>query len=131
MDIVIETALYKSNMHWKDTMEFVLDGEDYINFIGETADRKQWGGARQVTIFSRIENVRVDIHSVGNMVQTYDFGNGHEDNKRTISVLWCNIQTWGAQPNHYDLLHPTVNMDNTEKSFKQTYIETYDAQMLK
>eukprot|EP00972_Heterocapsa_arctica_P077249 11393506-Heterocapsa_arctica.AAC.1 len=68
-------------------MEFDLDGEEYINFLGETTNRKQWGGARKVTIFSRIQNVRVDTHSVGNMVQTYDFDNGDEDNTRTTSVL--------------------------------------------
>eukprot|EP00972_Heterocapsa_arctica_P056180 8289254-Heterocapsa_arctica.AAC.1 len=51
--------------------------------------------------FSRIGNVRVDIHSFGNLVQTYDFDNGDEDNKNYISVLWCNIQKWGAHTNHY------------------------------
>eukprot|EP00972_Heterocapsa_arctica_P004309 640507-Heterocapsa_arctica.AAC.1 len=68
-------------------MEFDLDGEEYINFLSGTADNKQWGGARQVAIFSRIENVRVDMHSFGNMVQTYEFDNGDEDNKKNISVL--------------------------------------------
>eukprot|EP00972_Heterocapsa_arctica_P096855 14289579-Heterocapsa_arctica.AAC.1 len=37
-------------MHWKDTMEFDLYGKEYSNLHDETADRKQWGGARQVTI---------------------------------------------------------------------------------
>eukprot|EP00972_Heterocapsa_arctica_P028388 4173001-Heterocapsa_arctica.AAC.1 len=88
MEIRLGTALCTtSNMHWKDTMEFDLDGEEYINFLGKTADRKQWGGARHVTIFSRVENVRVDIHSFGNMVRTYDFDHDDEDNNRTISVL--------------------------------------------
>eukprot|EP00972_Heterocapsa_arctica_P000018 2893-Heterocapsa_arctica.AAC.1 len=60
-------------MHWSEVMYVYIDGDEYINFLGETADRKQWGGAaRQVAIFARMGNLRVDIHSYGNMVQTYD-----------------------------------------------------------
>eukprot|EP00972_Heterocapsa_arctica_P026442 3894471-Heterocapsa_arctica.AAC.1 len=65
--------------------------DEYINFLGETADKKQWGGARQVAISARMENVRVDTHSYGKMVQTYDYDIGEEQNNITISVLWCNI----------------------------------------
>eukprot|EP00972_Heterocapsa_arctica_P089690 13227552-Heterocapsa_arctica.AAC.1 len=92
-----DSIVEQSNVHWKDTMDFDLDGEEFINFLGETADRNEWGGARQVAIFSRIANVRIDIHSVGNVVQTFEFYSSDEVNKRTISVLWCNIKKWGGQ----------------------------------
>eukprot|EP00972_Heterocapsa_arctica_P017008 2512637-Heterocapsa_arctica.AAC.1 len=126
-DIIVE----KHNMHWCDIMEFDIDGEEYINFLGETDDRKQWGGARQVAISARTENVRVDIHSYGNVVQTYDYDNGDEQNKRNISVLWCNIQKWGAQPNHDDLLHPIYDKKTKEQNITDKYIDNFDAEMLK
>eukprot|EP00972_Heterocapsa_arctica_P021827 3209609-Heterocapsa_arctica.AAC.1 len=72
---VRDSIMEKSNMHWSEVMYADIDGDEYINFLGETADRKQCGGARQVAIFARMENVRVDIHSYGNMVQTYDYDN--------------------------------------------------------
>eukprot|EP00972_Heterocapsa_arctica_P029795 4389871-Heterocapsa_arctica.AAC.1 len=42
-------------MHWSEVMYFDIDGDEYINFLGEAADRKQWGGARQVAIFAHME----------------------------------------------------------------------------
>eukprot|EP00972_Heterocapsa_arctica_P034956 5146096-Heterocapsa_arctica.AAC.1 len=46
--------------------------------------------------FSGIANVRIDIHSFGNMAQTFDFDSSEEANKRTISVLRRNLkQKWG------------------------------------
>eukprot|EP00972_Heterocapsa_arctica_P036787 5415846-Heterocapsa_arctica.AAC.1 len=53
---VRDSTVDKSNMHWRDIFDFDLDGEEFINFLGETVDRKQWGGARQVAIFARMEN---------------------------------------------------------------------------
>eukprot|EP00972_Heterocapsa_arctica_P051714 7608336-Heterocapsa_arctica.AAC.1 len=35
-----------TNMHWSDIVDGDLDGEEFINFLGDTADMKQWGGAR-------------------------------------------------------------------------------------
>eukprot|EP00972_Heterocapsa_arctica_P079710 11744217-Heterocapsa_arctica.AAC.1 len=70
---VRDSVVEKSNMHWSEVMDLDIYGDEYINFLGETADKKQWGGARQVAIFACMENVRVDIHSYGNMVQTYDY----------------------------------------------------------
>eukprot|EP00972_Heterocapsa_arctica_P077439 11422515-Heterocapsa_arctica.AAC.1 len=94
---VRDSIVEKSNMHWSDVMEFDIDGDEYITCLGETADSKQWGGARQVTIFARMENVNIDIHSYGSMVQTYDYDSGDEQIKRTISALWCNIKKMGQR----------------------------------
>eukprot|EP00972_Heterocapsa_arctica_P107204 15793087-Heterocapsa_arctica.AAC.1 len=70
---VRSSIVEQPSKHWKDTMEFDLDGEQYINFLSGTSDKKQWGGAKQVAICSRIEAVKVDIHSFGNMVQNLCF----------------------------------------------------------
>eukprot|EP00972_Heterocapsa_arctica_P048478 7145460-Heterocapsa_arctica.AAC.1 len=40
---VRDSIVDKSKMHWSDIFDFDLDGEEYINFLGETADRKQRG----------------------------------------------------------------------------------------
>eukprot|EP00972_Heterocapsa_arctica_P093494 13791064-Heterocapsa_arctica.AAC.1 len=60
-------------------------------------------------------------------MQTFNYDSDEEQNKSTISLLWCNINQWGAQPNHYDLLHPIQEEANKEKSFKYTFIENHDA----
>eukprot|EP00972_Heterocapsa_arctica_P070408 10400091-Heterocapsa_arctica.AAC.1 len=99
-------------------MEFDLDGEEYINLIAEAADRNAWGGARQVAMCARMAKFRVDIHSFGNMVQTFEFDNNEDDTKRIISLLWCNLNKRGEHPNHYDLVHPIIHKEVIGKSFK-------------
>eukprot|EP00972_Heterocapsa_arctica_P102189 15057427-Heterocapsa_arctica.AAC.1 len=53
---VRDSIVEQSNMHWSDICDFDLDGEEYINFLGGTADKKQWGGTREVAIFARMGN---------------------------------------------------------------------------
>eukprot|EP00972_Heterocapsa_arctica_P000988 138209-Heterocapsa_arctica.AAC.1 len=72
----------------------------------ETSDRTQWGGANQLAMFANVENIKIEVYSHGMPCQIYDFQGNDEINKNTISVLWCNINRWGAQENHYDLLIP-------------------------
>eukprot|EP00972_Heterocapsa_arctica_P053233 7838745-Heterocapsa_arctica.AAC.1 len=77
-----------------------------------------------------MENSKIYIRSHGSIVQTYDYDCGDEENKHTISLLWCNIQKWVAQPNHYDLLHPTEEAKK-DKSFNYKFIENHDALQMK
>eukprot|EP00972_Heterocapsa_arctica_P029934 4411031-Heterocapsa_arctica.AAC.1 len=98
--------------------EFYIEGEEFINFLSEAGDRKQWGGARQIAIFAKMENTKMDVHSHGTPCQVYDFDSNDEQNKNTIRVLWCNISKWGAQENHYDLLTPINEEKKQEKSVK-------------
>eukprot|EP00972_Heterocapsa_arctica_P048671 7173422-Heterocapsa_arctica.AAC.1 len=53
---VRDSIVEQYDMHWCEVMDFDIDGDEHINFLGETADRKQWGGARQVAIFARMEH---------------------------------------------------------------------------
>eukprot|EP00972_Heterocapsa_arctica_P065185 9623169-Heterocapsa_arctica.AAC.1 len=71
--------------------EFDPEGEEFINSLSGTGDRKQWGGARHIAIFAKMENIKSDVHSHGIPCQVYNFDSNDEQNKNTISVLWCNI----------------------------------------
>eukprot|EP00972_Heterocapsa_arctica_P013075 1921478-Heterocapsa_arctica.AAC.1 len=58
---------------------------------------------------------------------TLSYDNDYEHNNSKISLLWCNNNKWGAQPNHYDLLHPIEEEAKQDKSFKAQFIESHDA----
>eukprot|EP00972_Heterocapsa_arctica_P033125 4873021-Heterocapsa_arctica.AAC.1 len=115
---VRDSIIAKANLDWNDMFDFDLEGEEFINFLSGTGDRNQWGGAIQIAIFAKMENIKIDVHSHGIPCQVYDFDSNDEQNKNTIRVLWCNISKWGAQPNHYDLLLPIKEGKKHEKSFK-------------
>eukprot|EP00972_Heterocapsa_arctica_P099872 14732787-Heterocapsa_arctica.AAC.1 len=70
-----------------------------------------------------MENIKIEVHSHGMPCQIYDDQGNDEDNKNTISVLWCNINRWGAQENHYDLLVPIVKEEQNNKTFEQHFLE--------
>eukprot|EP00972_Heterocapsa_arctica_P108137 15925912-Heterocapsa_arctica.AAC.1 len=53
-----------------------------------------------------MENLKIELHSHGIPCECYEYESNDEQTKNTISVLWCNISSWGAQGNHYDLLLP-------------------------
>eukprot|EP00972_Heterocapsa_arctica_P045459 6710414-Heterocapsa_arctica.AAC.1 len=57
----------------------------------------------------------------------FNYESDDEKNKSNISLLWSNINKWGAQPNHYDLLHPIEEESKKEKGFKYKFIENHDA----
>eukprot|EP00972_Heterocapsa_arctica_P062677 9243494-Heterocapsa_arctica.AAC.1 len=59
-----------------------------------------------MAIFAKMENIKIYVCSRGIPCQTYEFDSHEEQSKSTIIVLWCNINRWGAQANHYDLLLP-------------------------
>eukprot|EP00972_Heterocapsa_arctica_P008865 1300202-Heterocapsa_arctica.AAC.1 len=60
-------------------------------------------------------------------MHSFSYDRDYENNKRNISLLWCNINKWGAQPNHHDLLHPIEEEAKQEKSFNQQFIGNHDA----
>eukprot|EP00972_Heterocapsa_arctica_P076376 11267229-Heterocapsa_arctica.AAC.1 len=59
-----------------------------------------------MAIFAKMEHNKFEVYSHAIPCQTYGFYSGDEQNNNTISVLWCKINRWGAQENHYDLLLP-------------------------
>eukprot|EP00972_Heterocapsa_arctica_P012265 1798642-Heterocapsa_arctica.AAC.1 len=69
--------------------------------------------------FAKMENITIEVHSHGNAMHIFNYDSDDEQNKSTIILLWCNINKWGAQPNHYDLLHPIEEEAKQEKSFKE------------
>eukprot|EP00972_Heterocapsa_arctica_P093771 13831706-Heterocapsa_arctica.AAC.1 len=109
------SIIENTNIYWSVIFEFDIDGEEFITFLSGTNDRKQWGGARQITIFAKMENIKIAVHSHGNAMHTFNYESDDEQNKSTINLLCCNIKKWGAQPNHHDLLHPIEGEAKTEK----------------
>eukprot|EP00972_Heterocapsa_arctica_P002974 438503-Heterocapsa_arctica.AAC.1 len=74
-----------------------------------------------------MENIKIDVHSHGIPCQSYEFDSNDEHNKHTISVLWCNINRWGAQDNQYDLLLPIKEEAKHSTSFKFKFFEPHEA----
>eukprot|EP00972_Heterocapsa_arctica_P060694 8954373-Heterocapsa_arctica.AAC.1 len=124
---VRQSIIANANLYWNDMFEFEIEGEEFINFLSGTGDRNQWGGARQIVIFAKMGNIKIEVHSHGIPCQIYEFDSNDEQNKNTISVLWCNISKWGAQENHYDLLLPIKEENNHEKTPKEQLVENHEA----
>eukprot|EP00972_Heterocapsa_arctica_P012621 1854839-Heterocapsa_arctica.AAC.1 len=57
--------------------------------------------------------------------QFYELKGEDEQNKCTISVLWRNINRWGAQANHYDLPIPIKDDTQNKKTFEYTFFDNY------
>eukprot|EP00972_Heterocapsa_arctica_P017352 2562204-Heterocapsa_arctica.AAC.1 len=76
-----------------------------------------------MAMFAKMENIKIEVYSHGMPCQIYDFKGNDEINKNTISVLWCNINRWGAQENHYDLLIPIIEEKQKHTNFEQTFLE--------
>eukprot|EP00972_Heterocapsa_arctica_P108086 15918550-Heterocapsa_arctica.AAC.1 len=70
-----------------------------------------------------MENIKIDVYSHGIPCQTYEFYSVEEQTKHTISVLWCNINRWGAQETHYDLLLPIREEVRVKKTFRETFYD--------
>eukprot|EP00972_Heterocapsa_arctica_P102152 15053338-Heterocapsa_arctica.AAC.1 len=49
----------KANIHWQSIFEYDNHGEEFINFLQETADGTQCGGANQMAIFAKMENIKI------------------------------------------------------------------------
>eukprot|EP00972_Heterocapsa_arctica_P026162 3853208-Heterocapsa_arctica.AAC.1 len=75
----------KANLYWYDIFEYDIEGEEFIHFLKETSDRNQWGGASQMAIFAKRENIKHYVYSHGIPCQTYEFDGEDEPNKNTIS----------------------------------------------
>eukprot|EP00972_Heterocapsa_arctica_P055781 8227973-Heterocapsa_arctica.AAC.1 len=48
---------------------------------------RQWGGANQMAIFPKMENIKIQVYSHGMPCQTYEFQGEDENNKSTINAL--------------------------------------------
>eukprot|EP00972_Heterocapsa_arctica_P012978 1906784-Heterocapsa_arctica.AAC.1 len=53
----------KAELHWKQSMEYDIDGSGYDKFMEQTLDKQEWGGFEQIVIFSKIYGVQIEIHS--------------------------------------------------------------------
>eukprot|EP00972_Heterocapsa_arctica_P027074 3982244-Heterocapsa_arctica.AAC.1 len=62
---VRQHIIEQTNIHWQEIFEYDNPGEEFINFLQETADRTQWGGANQMTIFAKMENIKIQVYSHG------------------------------------------------------------------
>eukprot|EP00972_Heterocapsa_arctica_P096524 14241831-Heterocapsa_arctica.AAC.1 len=60
---VRQHIIEKANLHWRDIFEFDVEGEEFISFLQETSERKQWGGANHIAIFAKIENIKIQVFS--------------------------------------------------------------------
>eukprot|EP00972_Heterocapsa_arctica_P023571 3473069-Heterocapsa_arctica.AAC.1 len=112
---VRQSIIDKANLYCNKVFEYDIEGEEFINILREPGDRNQLGGANQIAIFANMENINIDVHSHGIPCQSYEFDSNEEQHKNAISVLWCNINRWGAQDNHYDLLLPIKEEIEHEK----------------
>eukprot|EP00972_Heterocapsa_arctica_P026292 3870834-Heterocapsa_arctica.AAC.1 len=57
---VRESIIEKTNLDWSVIFEFDTDGAESINFFSGTSDNKQWGGARQMAIFAKMEHIKIE-----------------------------------------------------------------------
>eukprot|EP00972_Heterocapsa_arctica_P081871 12065539-Heterocapsa_arctica.AAC.1 len=57
---VRDSIIAKANLYCNDMFDFGIEGEEFIHFLSETGDRKLWGGARQIAIFAKMENIKID-----------------------------------------------------------------------
>eukprot|EP00972_Heterocapsa_arctica_P034838 5128935-Heterocapsa_arctica.AAC.1 len=70
-----------------------------------------------------MENIKIQVYSHGMPCYIYEFDGEDEQHKSTISVLWCNINRWGAQENHYDLLIPIKYDTSIKNTFEETFYD--------
>eukprot|EP00972_Heterocapsa_arctica_P050966 7491691-Heterocapsa_arctica.AAC.1 len=62
---VRQSIIDKANLYWNDMFEFDIEGDEFINFLRGKGDRNQWGGAKQIVIFAKMENLKIEVHSHG------------------------------------------------------------------
>eukprot|EP00972_Heterocapsa_arctica_P069598 10283597-Heterocapsa_arctica.AAC.1 len=55
----------KNNLYWNEVFEYDIEGEEFVNFLKETSDRNQWGGANQMARFAKMENIKIYVYSHG------------------------------------------------------------------
>eukprot|EP00972_Heterocapsa_arctica_P013449 1980778-Heterocapsa_arctica.AAC.1 len=71
-------------------------------------------------------SIQIEVHSHGISCQYYEFDSNDKQNTNTISVLWRNINRWGAQANHYNLLLPIKEDIQHEQSFNDKFFEQHE-----
>eukprot|EP00972_Heterocapsa_arctica_P065189 9624004-Heterocapsa_arctica.AAC.1 len=84
----------KTNLYWNEVFDYDVEGEEFINFLTETSYRNQWGGANQMAIFAKMENIQIYVYSHGIPCQTYAF-DGEMSSIITLSVFYGATSTDG------------------------------------
>eukprot|EP00972_Heterocapsa_arctica_P099548 14688047-Heterocapsa_arctica.AAC.1 len=57
---VRQNIITNANLYWNEVFEYDTEGQEFINFLHETGDRNQWGGANQMMISAKMENIKMD-----------------------------------------------------------------------
>eukprot|EP00972_Heterocapsa_arctica_P085142 12545516-Heterocapsa_arctica.AAC.1 len=57
---VRQSIIDKANLYRNNIFESDIEGEEFINFLSVTGDRNQWRGARQISIFANMENIKIE-----------------------------------------------------------------------
>eukprot|EP00972_Heterocapsa_arctica_P084963 12519415-Heterocapsa_arctica.AAC.1 len=57
---VRQRIIEKANLYCNEVFEYDIEGEEFIHFLQETAERNQCGGANQMAIFAKMENIKID-----------------------------------------------------------------------
>eukprot|EP00972_Heterocapsa_arctica_P065309 9642368-Heterocapsa_arctica.AAC.1 len=70
---VRQSVIAKANLYWNDTLEFDLEGGEFIHFLSATGARNKWGGAKPIAIFANMENITIEVHSHGIPCQIYEY----------------------------------------------------------
>eukprot|EP00972_Heterocapsa_arctica_P107400 15819285-Heterocapsa_arctica.AAC.1 len=53
---VRQSIINNTNLYCNAMFEYDTEGDEFINFLQEAADRNQWGGANQMAMFAKMEN---------------------------------------------------------------------------
>eukprot|EP00972_Heterocapsa_arctica_P102848 15157915-Heterocapsa_arctica.AAC.1 len=70
---------------------------------------KNVGGVEQIAVFAHTHKSKVEVLGHVMEMQSFDGAETEQDNIVT-RVLYSKYSKWGNQPNHYDLLHPHVEV---------------------
>ncbi len=87
-------------------------------FKKKALDSSIWGQYEHIILWSRIYQLKVEIHSHSMTTQII---NGDEYNLKndSIKLLHCNKAKWGDTENHYDLLHEMNQQNKKGKSYER------------
>eukprot|EP00972_Heterocapsa_arctica_P029096 4280698-Heterocapsa_arctica.AAC.1 len=104
MEIVRQIIHNKAEKHWQQCMEYDIDGRGYNQYMEQTLDTKEWGGFKQIVIFSKIDCINIEIRCFG-MTSNRVMGMSSSPTKSVSVSCTATTGSGGGKPNHYDLLH--------------------------
>eukprot|EP00972_Heterocapsa_arctica_P040918 6030251-Heterocapsa_arctica.AAC.1 len=98
-------------------MEHDIGGSGLTHFIEQAQDIQSWEGAAQLSSFARMCKLCVEVHAV--VCISWFILDGAEElqEQSIIGILYCNYTKWGRQPNHYDLMHPVIEVIHERPTF--------------